>query len=184
MARPFLIALLVAAVAAPAYAQSLGEAAAREKERRARQREKSGPAKTYTDEDLEKGADAKDKKKASESGGESSSSSAKETSSGGSDEGPDRSVWEDRAEKAREAIKNAQERIATLQNRIAELQTDMNPNPSDLMDPNRLQKREAEKAAAIQELDQAKAALAKAQADQQKLEDDARREHIPPGWIR
>jgi hypothetical protein len=186
MRREWIAAALVVSLGGPVYAQGLAEAAAKEKERRAQLRQKAGAAKTYDDSDLEKQAEAGSKDKSKDKNAKESAAPAAESSapSGGSDEGPDRSVWTDRADRLREAIAAAQDKIKTTEDRIAELRLDRNPNPADQFDPNRLQKREAQIAQAMADLDTAKAELAKAQADQQKLEEEARREHVPPGWIR
>ncbi len=210
MLRQLTIALLAASLSGPVFGQGLGDAAAREKERRARLKQK-GPVKTYTDEDLEKQKHQGTSGTAATSSGTEGSStdsgaapSEPETGRGrsrGESEGPRRrshdesetgraagaepgssdvsSDWEDRAQGIRDQITAAQKRIAALEARIAELQLDANPNSPDLLDPNRLQKREAEKAQAISDLEKAKAALAQAQADRQKLEDDARRSGVP-----
>jgi hypothetical protein len=199
MARGFLIALLAASLAGPAFGQGLGEVAAREKARRARLKEK-GPVRTYTDDDLETQKRQGTPTKAaapSNTGGESTASepasqeesgrkrSNDEPESGrtrASETGSSESSndWQERARAIRDEISGAQKEIAALEARIADLQLDANPNSPDLLDPNRLQKREAEKAQAISDLAKAKAALAKAEADQQKLEEDARRSGVPP----
>ena len=59
----------------------------------------------------------------------------------------------------------------------------MSPNPSDLFDPNRLQKREAERQKLIPQLEKAKTDLASARQAQADLEQEARLKHVPPGWL-
>jgi len=180
MRRELIAAALIAVLGRPVLGQSLGEVAAREKERRAQQKQKSGTAaKTYTDEDLAK-AEAKHPKESSTSSSATASTPADRETNG--DSGAD--YWKDRAEKARGAVKSAQDRIKVLEDRIADLRLDRNPNPADQFDPNRLQKREAEIAKAMADVDVAKADLATAQSDQEKLEAEARAKSIPPGWLR
>ena len=43
---------------------------------------------------------------------------------------------------------------------------------------------EAERAKGLQELETAKAELAKARQDLEDLEEEARRSGVPPGWLR
>lgn len=186
--RTVLAVLLAASLGGAAYGQSLGEVAAREKERRAREKAK-GTAKTYTNDDLEKGRPpgSTSKTQTSEPGSGRESESRSESGEGSGrvrEGGPsEQEEWQRRAADIRAAAKDAQTRISALEARIADLQLDRNPNSADLLDPNRLQKREAEKAAAIQELDKAKADLAATQTDRAKLEEDARTQRIPSAWI-
>jgi hypothetical protein len=179
--RELTTAALIAVLGSPAFGQSLGEVAAREKERREKLKQKSGAAaKTYTDEDLAKAEAKRPKESTSTSSSATVSKPADRETNGES--GAD--YWKDRAEKARGAVKSAQDRIKALEDRIADLRLDRNPNPADQFDPNRLQKREAEIAKALADVDVAKADLATAQSDQEKLEAEARAKSIPPGWLR
>jgi hypothetical protein len=179
MLRTAAVALLTLFMGGPVFGRDdLAAVAAREKERRA-QAKKRGTAKTYTDEDLKDKAGPKDKNTTAVPSASESSPRSQEGGSG--DDG--QKGWSDRAAGIRAAAKDAQTRVSALEARIADLQLDRNPNSADLLDPNRLQKREAEKAAAIQDLEKAKADLAATQKDRENLEEEARREHVPAAWI-
>ena len=177
MRTAFLAALVSLSLVGQAMSQGLAEAAAAEKERRAKERQK-GESKTYTNADLEKGQAGKDAKKA-----ESPVAPAPTpTPRAEAEERED--VWRGRAAIADEAVKTAQERISGLEAEIRDLQQDLNPNAPDMLDPNRLQKRAAALNAALQALETAKADLGKAQQEREKLEEEARRKSVPPGWLR
>jgi hypothetical protein len=62
------------------------------------------------------------------------------------------------------------------------LRNDM--SPTGLLDPNRQQTREADAARARAELDEARRQLAAARQGIEDLEDQARRQRVPPGWLR
>jgi hypothetical protein len=190
--RAWSIAVLLL-VPALATAQSLGEAAAREKAKRDSKRGKSAPAPSYTDEDL------KDPSKPEKKSGEG-------TSSGGQPEGGttygqmtpeaaaeagiaatsvsagDESVWRQRARDQREAVRSAEKAIEDAQSRLNALMLDR--DPTSLGDPNRLQTIEARKNEARSALEAARLHLAEAQKGLQDLEDEARRNSVPPGWLR
>jgi hypothetical protein len=190
--RAWSIAVLLL-VPALATAQSLGEAAAREKAKRDSKRGKSAPAPSYTDEDL------KDPSKPEKKSGEG-------TSSGGQPEGGttygqmtpeaaaeagiaatsvsagDEPVWRQRARDQREAVRSAEKAIEDAQSRLNALMLDR--DPTSLGDPNRLQTIEARKNEARSALEAARLHLAEAQKGLQDLEDEARRNSVPPGWLR
>ena len=190
MARRALSIVVLLLVPALATAQSLGEAAAREKAKRDSKRGKSAPAPTYTDEDLKD--PSKPEKKSGEgtsSGGQprSRSSTARRAPEATAEAAPsvsagDESVWRQRARGQREAVRSAEKAIEDAQSRLNALMLDR--DPTSLGDPNRLQTIEARKNEARSALEAARLNLAEAQKGLQDLEDEARRNSVPPGWLR
>jgi hypothetical protein len=170
-------------------AQSLGDVAAKEQKKKEGQKPK--PVKVYTDEDLKKARES-DKSSVTILGAtpdsESSESSAGETRKAIAEDVQDdapkkRERWRERADGARAEIKAAEASVTQIQARINALAQDTEPNPTDALDPNRLQKREAEKQKATQDLNQAKEALAGAKKAYEDLEAEARRNGVPLGWL-
>jgi hypothetical protein len=91
--------------------------------------------------------------------------------------------WRGRAQELRKAVSDTEKRISALEARIQQLQLDRDPNPSDLMDPNRLQKRDSERLKAIDEVETAKGTLSAAQKALVDFQEDARRKGIPRSWV-
>ena len=89
--------------------------------------------------------------------------------------------WRGRATALRDAISGAEKSIPEIEDRIAGLRNDR--NPTNLMDPNREQHRQAEIAKAQAELESTKAALEASRQALANLEEEARRKGIPPGWL-
>ena len=92
------------------------------------------------------------------------------------------SGWRGRAAALRDAISNAEKSIPEIEDRIAGLRNDR--NPTNLMDPNREQNRQAEIAKAQAELESVRAGLERSRQALADLEEEARRKGIPPGWLR
>jgi predicted RNase H-like nuclease (RuvC/YqgF family) len=168
---------LTAAVAwplPPATGQSLAEIAAKEKKRRT-----GHAAKTYSNRDLENlsqspspsPAEAEEKKTEAEPA---------PTGTANADE----ATWRARARSLREDVEQAEHRKADLQAELDTLSADIQPNPADLRDPSRLQKREAAKAELRQKIEDAQKALELAKKAVADLEEEARRQRVPPGWLR
>jgi hypothetical protein len=207
--RPLVLAAVVAGLAGPVLAQSLAEVAARDQERRKREGARSAPA--YTDSDLR--ASPSPSPSASPSPASTpapsmtvagrpkgwkapTSSPAPPTvqpSAAPSPEGPERiqqqedaleAQWRAIARTRRDALAKAEAEVEALQARVTALQNDMSPNPGDLFDPNRQQKREAEIARVKAELDAARGARASAQQAVDDLERDVLRAGGTPGWVR
>jgi hypothetical protein len=184
--RPVLIPLLLVLLGVELGAQSLGDAARREREKRTRR--PPANAKVYTDDDLKKPDEPGGEKKASRESASretsavsaSQESSASETGEGSS--AGREMVWRQGARQRRDAIASAEARISEIESRLGALMNDR--DPVGLMDPSRLQTIEARKAAARQELEQAKAALAEARNALADFQEQARRQGIPPGWLR
>jgi len=170
---------LTAAVAwplLPATGQSLAEIAAKEKKRRT-----GHAAKTYSNRDLENmskspspspaEAEAEEKKTEAEPAPTDTASA-------------DEATWRARARGLREGVERAERRKADLQAELDTLSADIQPNPADLRDPSRLQKREAAKAELRQKIEDAQKALELAKKAVADLEEEARRQRVPPGWLR
>jgi chromosome segregation ATPase len=90
--------------------------------------------------------------------------------------------WRSRATALRDSISNAEKTIPEIEDRIAGLRNDR--NPTNLMDPNREQHRQAEIAKAQAELEAVKAGLETSRQALASLEEEARRKGIPSGWLR
>ena len=103
-------------------------------------------------------------------------------SSGSSDAAQREAAWRGRASALRDAITAAEKSIPEIEDRIAGLRNDR--NPTNLMDPNREQNRQAEIAKAQAELESMRAGLERSRQALADLEEEARRKGIPPGWLR
>lgn len=169
--RAIVAAILLASFGGAALAQSLAEVAEQEKRKRSK-----GPTRVYTNEDLLKGASPADKDKPSPS------PAAVPSPETGPDSPGNGVAWRARAEAARAAVRGSETHVKQIEERIAMLNADV--APTGFGDPFRLQTLEAQKAQARAELDKAKEALSKAQKALEDLEDEARRQGIPPGWLR
>jgi acyl-CoA reductase-like NAD-dependent aldehyde dehydrogenase len=191
--RAWRVAVLLL-VPALATAQSLGEAAAREKAKRDSKRGKSAPAPSFTD------ADLKDPSKPDKKDGEGTASSAgqpgggtlygqtaPETAADAANAAPsvkaeDEPVWRQRVRDRREAVSRAEKAIEDAQSRLNALMLDR--DPTNLGDPSRLQTLEVKRNEARSALEGARLNLAEAQKGLQDLEEEARRNGVPPGWLR
>jgi hypothetical protein len=172
MRRLVSLTLLLAAAAAPAIPQSLGEVAERSNKQR-----KGTPAKVYTNDDLSEAHSAPEKLAAPVSA--APAGSAAPTPAPTMDPAQ---RWRRDAKASRDAISRAEAKVAAVQARLDALLIDR--DPTNVGDPSRLQTVEAERAKGIQELETAKAELAKARQDLEDLEEEARKSGIPPGWLR
>ena len=90
--------------------------------------------------------------------------------------------WRAIASQRRDAAAKAEALVSALDARLAALRSDL--SPINLGDPNREQRRQAEIAGAMVELDAAQAALDLARTAVDDLEDDVRRAGGLPGWVR
>jgi hypothetical protein len=175
MGRLIRLTILFVAMAQPLAAQSLGEVAARTNKER-----KGAPAKVYTNDDLDAA------RSAPESQGTVSAPAAA-TAPAGTAPAPVATMdpaqrWRRDAKARRDAIARAEAKVAAIQARLDALLVDR--DPVNVMDPNRLQTLEAEKAKAMQELETANAELAAARQGLEDLEEEARKNGVPPGWLR
>jgi hypothetical protein len=89
--------------------------------------------------------------------------------------------WRFQAEARRNTLQAAERKVADIQARLDALMSDL--APTNVMDPNRLQTIEAEKAKARQDLEAAKGELAKAKSSWSDFEETARRKGVPPRWL-
>jgi hypothetical protein len=170
MRRLAALTLLLALPTAPAIAQSLGEVAARTNKER-----KGTSTKVYTNDDL------RDARTAEERAATAAAPAAAEPPAPPPTMDP-AARWQRDAKARRAAIARAEATVAAVQARIDALTLDR--DPSNVLDPNRMQNRDAERTKALQELDAAKEALAKARQDLEDLEEEARKASVPPGWLR
>ena len=90
-------------------------------------------------------------------------------------------IWRGRAKGLRDAVSGGEKTVFELEGRIAELRNDR--SPTNLMDPNREQTRQAEITKAQAALESAKAALEISRQGLADLEEEARRKGIPSGWL-
>ena len=91
-------------------------------------------------------------------------------------------AWRARASALRDAITAAEKSIPEIEDRIAGLRNDR--NQGNVMDPNREQNRQAEITKAQAELESVRAGLERSRQALADLEEEARRNSIPPGWLR
>ena len=90
--------------------------------------------------------------------------------------------WRTRATSLRDAIAAAEKQIPEIEDRISAVRNDR--NPTNLMDPNREQHRQAEMTKLQAELESVRAGLERSRQALTDLEEEARRKGIPPGWLR
>ena len=189
--RLLVAALTLTGLAPLAAAQSLGEAAAREQERRAREAAKASPAvPAFTESDLEKARIAREgPPKPSPSPGAKGAASPKPSPSATPRPEPtiaptpsQESYWRNRAQQKRKAIATAEAQIAALQQQLAALRNDLSPTGTG--DPFRLQTQQAEMAKVSAALVEAEKELERAKQDLVDFEDEARRAGALPGWLR
>lgn len=197
---------VVASLAAVAWGQSLEELAQKEKARR-----KASPAaRTFTNDDLAKpspspspadepqAAPGKAVRRFYQPSQPSAPAPAGGSGEGGGlerhvrrpdDEAPgagdngSEAYWRGRAQALHDTIDKTRESIAALEARIGQLQLDRDPNPSDQFDPDRLQKRDAERMKALEEVEKSKASLAASQQALDDLSTEARRKGVPASWV-
>jgi len=174
MQRLVRLTLLTTALASPLLAQSLGEVAARTNKDR-----KGAPAKVYTNDDLDAA------RSAPESQGTVSTPATSAPSGAAPAPAPTMDPaqrWRRDGKQRRDAVTRSEAKVAAIQARVDALLLDR--DPVNVMDPNRLQTLEAVKARALQDLETAKAELSQARQALEDLEEDARKNGIPPGWLR
>jgi hypothetical protein len=165
-------------------AETLTEAAEKEKARRAQQKEKGQAAKTYTNEDLPSEAEAKDGKKDGKKGKGKAKATPTPVRVAPVDDGDENRAreaeWKGRAAACRSATQQAEADVARLKDALARLGTQTLAS-TDTSEIFRLQAEQEKTRAAIQ---QAEERLQAAKRTQDQLEEDARRQSIPPGWLR
>jgi hypothetical protein len=190
--RRLLIAIVLQLVPMAIFAQSLGQAAAQERERREKKARESKPAavRVFTNDDL-KGPDGTASKKgdpASSSRSEGvaagrgggADTAPKGTREGGSEESSETAGWRERAVGVRAAVDQARAREGDIQSRIDQLQQEMNPmSPTYVLDPNRFLRIQEEIRNAQAELAGARQQTRAAQEAWDQLAEEARRAGVP-----
>lgn len=90
--------------------------------------------------------------------------------------------WRARARDRRDAVSSAERQVAELEARVNALRNDL--APTNAMQANREQNRQAALGRAIADLEQAQASVIRARQALDDLEDEARRKGALPGWLR
>ena len=168
-------ALLTAAV--PVCAQSLGDLAKKEAERR-----KALPpaAKTYTNEDLKKLPSVTPQAEPTKVDDAAKPAAAKGETAKDAEPAKDEKYWRGRITSAREEVRRNEVFRDALQSRINGLSADFagrdDPNQRASIADDR-QKALAELARVTQEIEKANKTIG-------EIEDEARRAGVPPGWLR
>lgn len=204
----FLLASGLAAGADDAATQAKEKQSAQAKQAK---QPRKGPVKVYSDEDLKKAREnpsanvtvlgspdapppAVDAPAGSGVSNELGTGRGDELGTGGGDElgtGSaemdrrfDEAAWRSMAREAWGSVRAAEARIRELEARIQDLLLgDRDPNPPDLLDPTRLQKREAARAEAQAQLEGARGELAAAQQGVENLQERARAAAVPQLWV-
>ncbi len=186
-----LLAALMLTFAIPVCAQSLGELAKQEQERR----KTTPPAgKTYTDDDLKKiyvppvappATDAPAKEGAATEAGKAgdgakAGDAAKNDAAKEDAAKLDEAAWHARMEAAREALRQSQMFRDALQSQINGLTADFTSRD----DPAQRAQIADNRQKALEQLDKTDADIVKAKQGILDVEEAARRASVPPGWIR
>jgi SMC interacting uncharacterized protein involved in chromosome segregation len=187
-----LLAGVLLTIAIPVCAQSLGELAKKEAERR-----KATPAaKVYTNDDLKKitvpgdtVADSKDTKDAKDPKDGKDTADAKDAKAKDAKDAKDASdakpamgeaEWHARMNAAREDVRKGEMFRDALQSRINGLTADFTARD----DPYQRAQIADERQKALAELDRVKLDIEKAKKSITDIEEDARKANVPAGWIR
>jgi hypothetical protein len=185
-----LIAVAMLTLAVPVCAQSLGELAKKEQERR-----KATPpaAKVYTNDDLKKiyvpeTKDTKDSKDAKDTKEPDAQPPADATDPNAPDAKDakdakppmDEAAWRGRMSAARESVRQGEMFRDALQSRINGLTADFTARD----DPNQRAQIADERQKALAELARVNTDLEKAKKLITDIEEEARRANVPAGWIR
>jgi hypothetical protein len=176
--RRLLVVLTLVLVPGGVTAQSLGQAAAQERERREKlSREgKAAPGKVFTNEDLKGGEGG------AKSGATPTPSQAQEPPARGEGgtEGAQATLWQKRADRARGSLNQLQGQQASIESRIVSLRQELNPmSPSYVLDPNRFLRIQDQIRQAESELADVAQQVKAAQEAWSQLEDEARRAGVP-----
>src|SRR5579862_1630075 len=170
----YLLVVLALLVPASSPAQSLSDAAAREKARRKEQEAKSKPH-SYSNEDL--GPEQKDKKP--KSGEETQGAPAAALGPVMPAQSDEEKIWRSRAESARGAVKKAEDRVAGLDAKAKEL---LNQRILST-DTNEILRLMAEQKDVLDELGTARQDVEAAKKALEEFEQSARAASVPPQWI-
>jgi hypothetical protein len=177
-------AVLTVAVAVPVSAQSLGDLARKEAERR-----KTSPpaAKTYTNEDLKRlppvspGSQTEPTKvedAAKPASGKSETAKGETTKD--AEAAKDQSYWRGRLNAAKEEVRRNEAFRDALQSRINGLSADFTARD----DPYQRAKLADDRQKAVAELARVTGEIEKSTKAIADIEEEARRAGVPPGWLR
>lgn len=169
--RPVLAALAaVLCAGALAGAQSLGEVAAKEKERREKERQKHGTAKVLTEDDLRGGGKGTFSNAGSTAASDGEAAKEAPAAEGAKPAAKEKSDDEVKAEQQaawHKRLDDANAQVTALTARVTELQTALNDVSGDLYNAGRTN--------TMNELAKARAELAAAQQSLSDLEEEGRR---------
>ncbi len=192
MNRPTLVRVLclslLAATAAPLYAQSLADLSRKEEDRRKAIKE---PAKVYTNKDLgnvppaptaEPAAASKSDQTADadKAGGAANDDKSKDKASSKDKTVKDQAYWSARVKALATQLDRDEEFSDALQTRINSLNADF----VNRDDPAQRTVIAANRDKALAELDRLKLAIEKDKQAIADLQEEARRAGVPPGWLR
>ncbi len=204
------VALVLLAVASSAAAQNLSELAAKEKQRRNAVAAGATPARSFTNDDLEKSGPqasptpsptgagptlrpgvkppARPRRPSRDEGAPDSEDEENAEAPPPAEGQPGaEAAWRQRAKSAQDAISAAEQRVAAAERALGAARTGISqPLPSDGLrqtPPNALVK-EASLQSAEAALATARASLDQARTAWADLEELARKASIPPGWLR
>jgi hypothetical protein len=180
-----IVGLLISATG-PVFAQSLGDLAKKEEERRKKIPE---PAKVYTNKDLGSAPSPSTPPPAPAPGAaaaptpDAPSDAAKEKEAPAAKEkesGKDQAYWAGKLKSLRDEVARNQTYAEALQSRINALQTDFvnrdDPAQRSVIERNRQK--------ALSELARLNKSIADGKKSIADLEEEARRAGVPPGWLR
>jgi len=181
------IAVVLAVAAIPVFAQSLGEVAKKEEERR---KTVHKPAKVYTNKDLGSApAPSTPPDASAPAAAPSAPDDAVKKGSPSAKEAPpakdkeparDQAYWAGRMKSLRDAVSRNETLAEALQSRINALTTDF----VNRDDPAQRSRIERDRKTALSELERTKKDIVDGRKAISTLEEEARRAGVPPGWLR
>lgn len=162
----------------------LAAAAKREKERRAKIAAEKTETKSFTNQDVEdfKAKNPTDESTSEEPGVEGEQPASDGTtgeSAAAGEQKDDEAIWKEKAAAAQEKIKAAEEKVNKTQDDIDALwryQTAVD-------DGQQQQKAVGERTERMNDLDSAKKELEEAKKAEEEMQEEARKEGVPPGWV-
>lgn len=176
------VVLLLLGSCLTSFAQDLAALARKEKERRARL---TKHVKVITEEDVKEAA-AKDVGSLTVMAEVSEPAPSSEP--GATPQDPveaQKAAWKLRADSARSAVVAAEKKLEEMVNDLAKFRSDLTPvSAAEAQDPMRLQKREVGMVEMRKNIEAQRAFVAQAKKAQTEFEEEARRNGVPPGWLR
>ena len=172
------LSFVVAAIAAPALAQSLADVARKEEERR---KEIKRPAKVITNEDLRPGLQVTSPPPAAGTGDAKDGDKGKDDkTAAAADPTKDQKYWTGKKKTLNDALDRDSGYSEALQVRINALTADF----VNRDDPVQKSKIEQDRIKALADLDRLKKAIIDDRKALVDLEDEARKAGVPAGWVR